>query len=496
MGLPPIMRETAITSMNKRIEESDFPINQWFFSTLSFLHVTPGSEKESVRKQREAINPVIWSAIFSAVAKKEPEARAETVQTLLGNGQNISTPEVKQQMASLLKHSFLDLDSRSQEDDLVAQWDRLKSPKFLPVLQKLARFPLDSPDDFEVGSYTRQGLKGIALKRWYELDPEGAHREIVTQIGSATPTLAAQSISFLPEEQFPQFEPLWAQALLGTTSQMRERGLGSLLVRFGTGTATKQMIAKADAVDNLCDGHIVALAYLARFSPNEAKPRLAREFSGKCSDDLLKSISELTHTPVLNHQAVENLNSQDPQIVLDALQYLTSYGRKEDEAPLWRSFVGWTTAYEAKASLLDHQGNDWNKSFARSEMGEELGYALINNQGWFADSGLIARVLQRCVGDRMCKDIKAIAEEMNPPYQVLMPDLTTSDDLSEPHIFVARYHCHSLKLFEAKISQFPPGSKFVFEPYYQPSNSDERKLDEQVREILKKHGLSLEISQD
>jgi hypothetical protein len=222
MGLPPAMRETAIASMNKRIKEPDFPIHKWFFSTLSFLHVTPGSEKESIRQQREAINPVIWSAIFSAVTKKTPAARAETVQTLLQYGRNISTPEVKAQMSSLLKLSFLELNSRSQIDDLRSEWDWLRSPEFLPILQTLARLPVKRDSDLEVSVYDLQQLKGLALMRWYELDPESAHREIVAQIGSATPSLAAQSISFLPDEQFPQFEPLWAQALLDTENQLRE----------------------------------------------------------------------------------------------------------------------------------------------------------------------------------------------------------------------------------------------------------------------------------
>ena len=210
------MRETAIASMNKRIEERDFPINQWFFSTLSFLHVTPGSDKESIRKQREPSIPLFWSAIFSVVPNKEPEARAQTVQTLLAYGRNISTPEVNQQMASLLKLSFLDLDSRSQIDDLRNEWDRLRSPEFLPVLQSLARLPVQNDTDLQVFVLRRQELKGLALKRWYDLDPKGAHREIVAQIGSASPSLAAQSIAFLPEEQFPQFEPIWAKALLDT----------------------------------------------------------------------------------------------------------------------------------------------------------------------------------------------------------------------------------------------------------------------------------------
>jgi hypothetical protein len=195
-GLPPAMRETAIASMNERIGEPDFPINQWFFSTLSFLHMTPGSDKESIRKQREAIRPTIWSAVFSAVTTKEPAARAETVQTLLGYGRNISTPKVNEQMASLLKLSFSDLDKRSQIDDLRNEWDRLRSPEFLPILQRLARLPVENDSDLEVSVYDRQQLKGLALKRWYELDPEGAHREIVAQIGSASPSLAAQTIVF------------------------------------------------------------------------------------------------------------------------------------------------------------------------------------------------------------------------------------------------------------------------------------------------------------
>lgn len=495
-GLPPTMRETAIASMSKRIDEPDFPITQWFFSTLSFLHVTPGSDKESIRKQREAINPVIWSTIFSAVTKKEPVARAQTVQTLLRYGRNISTPKVKQQMASLLKLSFLDLDSRNQTDDLRNEWDRLRSPEFLPILQTLARLPVENDSDLEVWVYDRQELKGLALKRWYELDPEGAHREIVAQIGSATPSLAAQSIAFLPEEQFPQFEPLWAQALLDTTGQLRERALGSLLVRFGTGAATKQMMAKADAKDDLCDGHTVALAYLARFSPDEAKSRLTREFSGKCAHDRLEFISKLTHASVLNDQAVENLNSQNPETVRDALQYLTSYGRKEDEGSLWKRYVEWTAAYEGKENLLDRRGNDWYKTFDNSVMGDELGEALIKNQGWFADPDFITHVLKKCVGEEMCKRLKGDSDRAVAPYQLDLPDLTISNGVVDEFIHVAQYGTSSLKLFEAKISQFPPGSKFVLERWYHPQNSDERKLEEQVRTILEKHGMSLGIPQD
>lgn len=500
-GLPPAMRETAIASMNKRIEEPDFPINQWFFSTLSFLHVAPGSDKESIRKQREDVNPIIWSAISSAVTKKEPEARAETVQTLLDYRRNISTPEVNEQMASLLKLSFSDLDSRSQIDDLRNEWDRLRSPEFLPILQRLARLPVENDSDLQVWVYDRQQLKGLALKRWYELDAEGAHREIVAQIGSASPSLAARSIAFLPEEQFPQFEPAWAQALLDTTSQLRERALGSLLVRFGTGAAASQMITKLEANRGYpCDAHVVALAYLAKFHPELARQRLKHEVAtdeGKCGTDILRLISEVTTAPVLNDLAVENLNSPVPETVIDAVRYLTPYSRKEDEAPLWRRYVEWTAAYDGKPDLLDKSGpTDWDKNFASSEIGRELGNALIRGQGWFADPELIARVLERCVGESMCKGLRDDAHWAVSPYQLSLPHLTMpSVGQAIDGMSVAQYGTRSLKLFEEKISQFPPGSKFVLPRWYRPSNSDERKLEEEVRTILAKHGMSLETAQ-
>ncbi len=497
MGLPDSMRQIAIASMYKRIDEPDFPISRRFFSTLEFLNVTPGSNKESIRHQMDAVRPELWSAIFSAVAKKAPVARAQTVQTLLSDGQNISGPAVKQQMTSLLRSSFLDLDSRSQEDDLREEWDRLDSPEFLPVLQTLARLPLTYPDDFEVGPYTRQWLKAMALMRWYQLDPEGAHSEILAQIGSASPTLTAQSIGFLPAEQLPQFEPLWAQALLDTKSPLRERALGSLLIRFGTGAATGQMIEKLDSKRSYpCDAHLVALAYLVRFSPDIARQRLKNEVAtnvGGCGGDLLNWISRLTAASVLNDQAVEDLNSTDPSVVRDAIRYLASYGRKQDEGPLWRRYVQWTTAYKGKENLLDQKNVDWSKTFASSILGEELGEALIRGQGWFANPNLIARVLKRCVGNEMCKRLQDDANGTHSPYRVeLIDSMMGFDGTFDPWIVVAQCSTGSLKLFEAKISQFPPGSQFVLARNLPPT-SDGRKLEEQVRAILEKHGMTLKI---
>jgi hypothetical protein len=307
--------------------------------------------------------------------------------------------------------------------------------------------------------------------------------------------------SFLPDEQFPQFEAVWAQALLDSTSQLRERALGSLLIRFGTGAATSQMIAKLDAKRSYpCDAHVVALGYLVKFKPELARQRLRHEVEtneGGCGTGLLRWISELTVAPVLNDLALENLNSPDPGTVIEAVRYLTPYGRKQDEPPLWQRYVEWTSAYKGKADLLDKSGpGRWDKNFASSNIGEELGNALIRNQGWVADSELVARVLERCVGDSMCKRLKDDARWTGSPYQLSLPQLTMpSVGLGSDGIGVAQYGTRSLKLFEEKISQFPPGSTFIFPRWYRPANSDEQKIEGQVRTILEKHGMSLDLAQ-
>jgi hypothetical protein len=122
---------------------------------------------------------------------------------------------------------------------------------------------------------------------------------------------------------------------------------------------------------------------------------------------------------------------------------------------------------------------------------------LITGQGWFADTELIARVLKKCVGESMCKQLKDDASGAAAPYQLNFSVSTMpSAGMPDVSIGVAQYGTHSLKLFEAKVSQFPPGSKFVLSRWYRAPNSDERTLEAEVRTILEKHGMSLGVSQD
>jgi hypothetical protein len=106
MGLPGAMRDIAVESMNRRIEEPDFPISPVFLRTMFFLHVPPGSNIRMFLRPIEHYDTVLWLKVFSVLPKKEPAARAQTVQTLLEAGQYIDTPEVKRRMKSLPRVSI------------------------------------------------------------------------------------------------------------------------------------------------------------------------------------------------------------------------------------------------------------------------------------------------------------------------------------------------------------------------------------------------------
>jgi hypothetical protein len=498
IGLPDSLHETAIAAMNRRMDEPNFGISVQFFETMSFLHIDSGANEESIRRQRYAFDADFWQTVFAGVARKQPEARAMTLQTLLRYGRQADSPAVKAQMASLVRASFPGLEMREQIDNLRQHWDLLRSPEILPTLQKLARTPAKNDDN--LGPYSTANLKAEALRRWYEMDPAGARREILAQFGSTDPTpprdgspqLSGQMLNFLPSEPLPQYEPLWAEAYLHATDWRDEAALGSLLLKFGTGAASSQMLAKLNepAHINSCVPNPYALAYLARFSPDQARPLLKNALAGNgggCDATMLYRMPEVAQAPVIHEAAVEALNSPEPRMVQTAAQYLAAYGTAADEKPLLARYAKWTQEWAGKADILDHpDGTTYNAVIE----GTDLASALIAAPGWFADPARIANVLQGCVGQQVCTQVKALADTAKPPYRVLMPPTPNQigTDVATTYI-VGQYNMRSRELFESKVKQYPAGSTFMLFAF--GNTEDQRKLEDEVRGILIRNGMTV-----
>jgi len=62
---------------------------------------------------------------------------------------------------------------------------------------------------------------GDRTVRWYEVDPSGAHEEILRQIGSPIP-LSMPMRSLFCRESLPEFETIWADALKRNENEDRQ----------------------------------------------------------------------------------------------------------------------------------------------------------------------------------------------------------------------------------------------------------------------------------
>jgi len=102
IGLPEVMRKIAAASMNRQIEEPDFPISPMFFGTMTFLRggsACHGGELRPVCPY----DAVLWLKVDSALPKKKGEARGETLKTLDQVGSYMSDIRVKERMRLLPK---------------------------------------------------------------------------------------------------------------------------------------------------------------------------------------------------------------------------------------------------------------------------------------------------------------------------------------------------------------------------------------------------------
>ncbi len=489
VALPVSLRDQAIASVNRRIDQPDFPISYNLITAMEYLHVSPALDGKTAREKIRSYDPTLWSMVYAAVPHKNDQARAATVQTLLFFGTNIQDPDVGRKMSALLPASFLRLDPNSQEFDLEYQWELLRSPAFADTLATLAAI-LRGPG--YPGMH--DSLQSLVLRRWYELDPEAAHREILAEIGVATPAISAQEITFLPQEQLPQFEKMWTETYVQQPQEKRGTA-GSLLVRFGTGASSEAMKRAFDATPptKACHYDVWALEYLVRFSPDDAAPRV-RAVAHEGDDCLIQLLQwQRWNGPVpdLHDLAVAGLKSANARVVENSAMYLTDHARPEDKKLLLLRFDEWARTWTGRDALMDHPRPDTPpEEIEAMLLGEPLGHALIASQAWFADPSLIRYVVDHCVGQNLCWQLKNLAALAKPPYVVPSPVIfvTLGGFVS---FGVAQYQASSIEQFEQKLLQFPSGSRFVTRPT--PfANSDVRPLVDEEQAIFRKHGLTLE----
>jgi len=233
---------------------------------------------------------------------------------------------------------------------------------------------------------------------------------------------------------------------------------------------------------NLCD-------------PASARPSVERAIAERgqdksaCNRSLSQDIAQYESDSILTQAAIATLNDPDPEVINDAFIYLMSYGDKSCERPLFDRYVAWSRQWSGRESELEARQAGSLGNWAEIGLGENLASALIANQGWLADDGLISRVSQFCIGKQLCDRVKQMANTAKvEPFPV-----SAFKAGSMQNYEIAQYSAKSLELLDAKIAQFPRQSRFVLENY-QPDTEDQRHLEDQVKAVFEYRGMILEKS--
>lgn len=493
IGLPRFKRDAALAAMNHLIDDPVFPVSADFLNALPFLELENESlpTREMSQEEIEAVvtahqmkvEPIAtatWERVAQALPRKIEPARGVTAQTLVALAPENSSPTATAQLGEILRESFPALSPYDKARLLSDSWDTIGSRTLVPQLSALAKAP---PSDLD-STFGFISLRAIAFERWYEFEPENATREILRQIGSATPTLKASDINYLPEPSLPQFEMLWAHAFnSGDPNDSSVCDLfGPLLVRFGTGAAAQQIAHKLRNDEySLGNCIIPAFAYLVKFDPQGAKGLI--EMANGLPPANLAEVAKFVQNPLLTEAALTELDDPRPGVVGDALRYL---GRLDDETvrqAVLDHYLKWAERWSARPARQADDEEHFEERDERS-LGTQFVYALLASQGWLADAALIATVRQHCLDKEVCDQVERLAESDH-SIRISHWGHETTYDVGNVYLIP------TLKLFEVKLDQYPKGTTFTLGRASTESPAAQRKLEASLVPILEKHGMKV-----
>jgi hypothetical protein len=492
-------RTTGLEEMNRLFERPDFPITQLFLTTMSILPLNPADAPETLRSEMEANRGILNQRLISVLPLKRGKASAISLDTALNDLNNKTAAETRQELVPELIKVFTSLKVDQQAAWLEYRWDALKGPAWLPLLRSLALQYTDFPELRLMDAYQSLELSGAALRRWYELDPEGARDAVIKEIVRPKPRYSASVLGLLPDKSLPEVEHVIAQHFLATDNYEIEGNLASLLFRYADSDAMPEILGKASEKVGTwaCDPQDKTLAYLLRVDPEIAEPIIEKAIAARgpqnnaCRHLLLTEIGALRPDPVLERLAIKSLSDPDPEVVSNAAGYLGSYGSAGAEQPLWQRYEEWSREWTGREKDLRYVYGAENPNVWQKGLGENLARSLATGVGWLSDEAKIRRIKELGVGPDIAQNMDDLLNAYS--QSPLTIRFTETNFAPVPYSFnVAQYDLHSVEALKTKLDQFPRGTVFVWSPPEFPPSERAEGFFKELSDYATQHGIRLQ----
>ncbi|HWC19224.1 MAG TPA: HEAT repeat domain-containing protein, partial [Terriglobales bacterium] len=489
--------DVARSAVHEALADPNHPITQNFLymmTTLGTNNRAPAMDAQHWRDERRRT----LEELIGVLSKKQGKALAVSLSTAVNEAWDV--PDLPKTMTDRLVEElvliFDQLSTQEQNLLLTYRWDKIASPKLVPLLRRVAEHYEYFPQLREMNAYDKLLVSGSALRHWYEVDPEGARPAVIAEITRTRPRYSARVLGMLPDKTLPEADSALAEHLASADGESLEN-IASLIARYATDAILPQMLNKLDPVIGKWDCTVQdsLLAYVLRVNPAMARPRIEQAIAARgsgyfaCNRGLFQGISEIHFDPVLEEIGIRSLDDPDPEVAMTAATMLGRFGSPAAESALLTRYQRWAQHWVGKESEL-------NLTFAQSSrdlnnqlgLGQNLMMALATGQHWFSDDKKLEQLSQ-------ITNVKRIQNQMeqylktwqNRPLTMSFSHFGPYDEF---HAQVAQYEVQSMEALKEKLAQFPAATKFALNTQSYVSPTDLKETAE-IREFVRAHGMEL-----
>lgn len=395
-------------------------------------------------------------ASTKAIAVFAPEA-VRSAHLSLGDDEQLTREE--------LIAKFPKLSEERQSALLNEQWDRVRGPEMVPVLQDfLAQAgPPSAPLSlFTAHLWGGNTVPEAALRRLLELSPAAGTQVVRQDLASAQPKFARFAAREFPSQEVPQADAAFRRAL-----QAHDQSVLPLVAKFGTAHLADLMSEGYHAPQMLpCDEEREYLTYFVRISPGkdgEGSRMLARALAARtnrgCFRIMLQQVASEVWSPAIESQAVAALNDPEPELVISAAQVLSAHGSPAVEESLWKRAEEWSAYWRRRPEeerlcqpLMDPGCPPLGSR--GSIVGLRLFEAISSARSWNLDEPRRKRLLALCL-DADCRMGWDRPEPSVTPIQVIL-----GNGLYSSGYQVGNYRGDTVEAMKDKLQLYPRGSQF------------------------------------
>jgi hypothetical protein len=399
------------------------------------------SKQRAARMERQRQQYI--ERVVSSLGTKQPDARAITMDTLLGYASASPPPSWLPNIVAAFTKDFLNLPATVQSDLLGSRWSLMRSPAMLPILRNL----YDKPP--EPGQYPP--IQEIVLEHLSELAPAEARQMILAEIRNPKRGLPWQKLASLPDRHIPELDALFtAHALAG---HLDDR----LILRYATGDIVQpieqaylRMRPKAACASPL-------VFYFLRYDPAFGEPELRRNLSTPggppvCYDLGFQflELGSYAMSPALERLAIEYLSSPHVPIKRGMAEILGKYGSAAAEEPLWKTMEYFRSWWRGREVELKDSPLGENARFEQT-----LVTALALADAWVLTEAGLNRLLGLCTTGACKQETGGWAQAAKPPIRI---DVYPGAAGFSAHL--AQYDARTAAELRRRLPQYPAGTNF------------------------------------